>query len=88
VGGDGSPAESGAPPAPSGSPAGSFRAAKERVVATFERDFLLQALRRHDGNITKAAEEVGMFRQNFQQKMRELGFTVDDATAKPRSEGE
>ncbi len=52
----------------------SFRAAKEQVVQTFERDFLLQALRRHGGNISKAAEEIGMYRQNFQQKMRELGI--------------
>jgi two-component system response regulator AtoC/two-component system nitrogen regulation response regulator NtrX len=59
--------------------AGSFRAAKEQAVANFERDFLLQALRRHAGNITKAAEEIGIYRQNFQQKMRELGITVDDA---------
>ncbi len=56
-----------------------FRDAKEQAVQGFERDFLLQALRRHGGNITKAAEEVGMYRQNFQQKMRELGISVDDA---------
>ena len=60
-------------------PSGSFRAAKEQAVAGFERDFLTQALRRHAGNITKAAEEIGIYRQNFQQKMRELGITVDDA---------
>jgi DNA-binding NtrC family response regulator len=58
--------------------AGSFRAAKEHAVARFEREFLLQALRRHDGNITKAAEEIGMYRQNLQQKMRELGITGRD----------
>ena len=63
------------PIAPAGLP---FREAKERVVEAFERDFLLQALRRHSGNITKAAEEVGMYRQNFQQKMRELGISADD----------
>jgi DNA-binding NtrC family response regulator len=57
---------------------GSFREAKEQAVAAFERDFLTQALRRHGGNITKAAEDVGMYRQNFQQKMRELGLTIDD----------
>jgi DNA-binding NtrC family response regulator len=57
----------------------SFREAKERLVADFEREFLLDALRRHGGNISKAAEEVGMYRQNFQQKMRELGITADDA---------
>src|SRR5438034_1141735 len=57
----------------------SFREAKDRMVEDFERDFLRQALRRHGGNITKAAEEVGMHRQNLQQKMRELGLTADDA---------
>jgi len=55
----------------------SFREAKERTVAAFERAFLLDALRRHGGNITKAAEEVGMYRQNFQQKMRELGISIE-----------
>jgi len=56
----------------------SFRDAKERAVQGFERQFLVDALRRHGGNITKAAEEVGMYRQNFQQKMRELGISADD----------
>ncbi len=56
----------------------SFREAKDRVVEAFERDFLQHALRRHGGNITKAAEEVGMYRQNFQQKMRELGLKSGD----------
>jgi DNA-binding NtrC family response regulator len=56
----------------------SFREAKEQTVARFERDFLLAALRRSGGNITRAADEVGMYRQSFQQKMRELGITVDD----------
>ncbi len=54
------------------------REAKERVVADFERAFLVEALRRHDGNITRAAEEVGMYRQNFQQKMRDLGIRAED----------
>jgi two-component system response regulator AtoC/two-component system nitrogen regulation response regulator NtrX len=57
----------------------SFREAKEAVVQSFEREFLGEALRRHGGNITKAAEELGMHRQNLQQKMRELGLTVDEA---------
>jgi len=78
-----------APVADGGTPEGdavasSFRTAKERAVAMFERDFLLQALRRHGGNITKAAEEIGMYRQNFQQKMRDLGITVDDADSDPQ----
>jgi DNA-binding NtrC family response regulator len=57
----------------------SFREAKEQLVGDFERRFLLDALRRNGGNITRAAEEVGMYRQSFQQKMRELGITPDDA---------
>src|SRR5881397_3373215 len=65
-------------PAPDPLPA-TFREAKERMVENFEREFLRQALRRHGGNITKAAEEVGMHRQNLQQKMRELGLTADEA---------
>jgi DNA-binding NtrC family response regulator len=55
-----------------------FRDAKDRFVADFEKSFLVQALRRNGGNITKAAEEVGMYRQNFQQKMRELGISADE----------
>jgi DNA-binding NtrC family response regulator len=70
-------------PSPSAStpsrPPATFREAKDQVVGAFERDFLVQALRRHGGNISKAAEEVGMYRQNFQQKMRELGIKVEDA---------
>jgi DNA-binding NtrC family response regulator len=84
-GGTSQVAASVAPP-PSATPAEgpsslSFRDAKERAVAAFERDFLLDALRRNDGNITRAAEEVGMYRQNFQQKMRDLGIRVDDLDA-------
>jgi DNA-binding NtrC family response regulator len=59
-------------------PPASFREAKAAVVETFEREFLRNALRRHDGNISKAAEEIGMYRQNLQQKLRELGITTDD----------
>jgi DNA-binding NtrC family response regulator len=56
----------------------SFREAKDRMVAAFERQFIREALRRHGGNITKAAEDVGMYRQNFQQKMKELGITAEE----------
>jgi DNA-binding NtrC family response regulator len=64
----------------------SFRDAKDRFVADFEKTFLVQALRRNGGNITKAAEEVGMYRQNFQQKMRELGISADETEKMKESE--
>jgi DNA-binding NtrC family response regulator len=73
--------------APAATPAGatslSFRDAKAAVVESFERDFLLTALRRHGGNISKAAEEIGMYRQNLQQKMRELGILSEEIGAAP-----
>jgi DNA-binding NtrC family response regulator len=62
-----------------GGPPLTFREAKDKAISAFEREFLLHALRRNGGNITRAAEEVGMYRQSFQQKMRELEITVDEA---------
>ena len=44
------------------------------MVETFERDFILRALRRHNSNITRAAAEMGLHRQQLQQKIRELGL--------------
>ena len=67
-----------APASTSAPAARSFRDAKAAVVESFERDFLLGALRRHGGNISKAAEEIGMYRQNLQQKIRELGISADE----------
>jgi DNA-binding NtrC family response regulator len=66
-----------APPAATDGPR-TFREAKDRFVVEFERGFLVQALKRNGGNITRTAEEIGMYRQNLQQKMRELGITLDD----------
>jgi len=68
-------------------PALSFRDAKAAVVESFERDFLLNALRRHGGNISKAADEIGMYRQNLQQKMRELGIIAEEIGT-PRDDAE
>ena len=49
-----------------------FKEAKQQVVEAFERDFISRALRRHGGNITRAAAEMGLHRQQLQQKIREL----------------
>ena len=57
-----------------------FGAAKKRAVLKFEKAFLLRALREHDGNISRAAESVGMVRQSLQQKIRELGLRSEDWT--------
>ncbi|HUO05486.1 MAG TPA: sigma-54 dependent transcriptional regulator [Candidatus Binataceae bacterium] len=62
-----------------GEPSMTFREAKEKFVGDWERDFFIRALRATGGNISRAAERTGMYRQSFQQKMRELGITAADA---------
>jgi DNA-binding NtrC family response regulator len=51
-----------------------FAEAKKRAVEAFERSYLREALRRHDGNVSRTAEAIGMVRQSLQQKIRELGL--------------
>jgi DNA-binding NtrC family response regulator len=63
-----------------------FREAKEKFVGDWERDFFVRALRATGGNISRAAERTGMYRQSFQQKMRELGIKTSDAGAKSEQE--
>ena len=62
--------------------AGSFRAAKQRVIERFERQFIEEALGRHHGNISHASEEMGMYRQHLQLKLTEYG--IDPAKFRTR----
>jgi DNA-binding NtrC family response regulator len=55
-----------------------FAEAKRRAVERFERAFLLDALRASGGNVSRAAEALGMVRQSLQQKIRELGLRDED----------
>ena len=55
-----------------------FGDAKKRAIENFERAYLLKALRRSGGNISRAAESIGMVRQSLQQKIRELGLRSED----------
>ena len=64
-----------------------FRAAKEKFVGDWEREFFVRALRATGGNISRAAERTGMYRQSFQQKMRELGITLADIGLAPKGDG-
>jgi DNA-binding NtrC family response regulator len=63
---------------PGGDAAAGFKESKQRVVEQFERRFIADALTRHRGNISKAAEEMGMYRQHLQLKLAEYGI---DASA-------
>jgi len=44
--------------------------AKEEVVREIEKSFIVESLKRNDWNISKAAKDVGMKRQNFQTLMK------------------
>jgi DNA-binding NtrC family response regulator len=67
-----------APPPAEGAPDLAFGEAKRQAVLHFERAFLLGALRRSGGNVSRAAESIGMVRQSLQQKIRELGLRSED----------
>ncbi|MCU0962496.1 MAG: sigma-54 dependent transcriptional regulator [Pirellulaceae bacterium] len=47
---------------------------RRKAVETLEREFLVEALERHQGNVSRAASEVGMHRSNFQALMRRYGI--------------
>ena len=55
-----------------------FSDAKKQTVETFERDFLLRALRENEGNVSRTAQSIGMVRQSLQQKIRELDLRSED----------
>ena len=51
---------------------------REDAVRPLEQAFLIRALERNDWNITKAAEDVGMLRPNFQALLKKQGITTKD----------
>jgi DNA-binding NtrC family response regulator len=73
-----SPADSAPEPGASDTGTAHFAEAKRRAVEGFEREFLLRALRANGGNISRAAESIGMVRQSLQQKIRELDLRSED----------
>jgi DNA-binding NtrC family response regulator len=49
---------------------------REDAVKPLEQAFLIAALERNDWNVTKAAEEVGMLRPNFQSLLKKQGISL------------
>ena len=64
-----------------GAAPGRFKEAKQRIVAAFERQFIEEALERNTGNISRTAEEIGLYRQHLQLKLAEYG--IDAAAFRP-----
>jgi DNA-binding NtrC family response regulator len=61
-----------------------FADAKRETVESFERQYLSQALREHEGNVSRTAAAIGMVRQSLQQKIRELGLEVEEFRRRAR----
>ncbi|MBX7153105.1 sigma-54 dependent transcriptional regulator [bacterium] len=55
-----------------------FQEAKQRVVRAFEREFLLEAIKLNDWNISQTATKLGMKRQYLQQKLKELEINLQE----------
>jgi len=51
-----------------------FKAAKERWVSSFERDYILALLKKNEGNISHAAREADIDRKYFRKLMRKYGI--------------
>lgn len=57
-----------------------FKDAKERWIAAFERDYVLSLLRRHTGNISHSAREADIDRKYFRKLMRKYDIEAAGAT--------
>ncbi|UCD72383.1 MAG: sigma-54-dependent Fis family transcriptional regulator [Syntrophobacterales bacterium] len=51
---------------------------KERVVGKIEKQFIIEALRRNKGNISRSATDVGMDRRQFQNMIKKYRVFVED----------
>ncbi len=54
------------------------RQIREKALEEVEKAFVISALERNHGNITRAAEETGMLRPNFQALLKKLGVSARD----------
>ena len=56
----------------------SYREAKEKMLASFNRTYLKNVLKQAGGNISFAAEKAGMDRSNFKKLLRRYGVEAAD----------
>jgi two-component system response regulator AtoC len=53
---------------------GSFKQAKQQAVETFERNFLLELLKRNEGHMSRAAREAGVDRKTIERMVKRHGL--------------
>lgn len=51
----------------------------------FERQFIVATLRSNDGNISRAARELGVHRNTLRNKVSDLGIDASDIPGRARS---
>jgi transcriptional regulator with GAF, ATPase, and Fis domain len=56
-----------------------FKEAKQRVVDAFEATYLKEVLERHEGNITRSAQEAGLTRYHLRELLKRHGLNTRDA---------
>lgn len=54
-----------------------FTQLKKRWSSTFEREYFIELLTRHEGNISSAAREAMLDRSNFMKLLKKSGISVD-----------
>ena len=60
----------------------SYHAARERIIAQFERRYLTELVRTADGNMSKAARIAGVDRTTLYRLMERHGLQRDEVTSK------
>ena len=56
-----------------------FKEAKQKVVEVFERDYLLDLLKRNSYNLSKAAREAGIDRKHIRNLLKKYGIPTKDS---------
>jgi DNA-binding NtrC family response regulator len=65
-----------------------FKAAKEQLIAAFERAYLEALLPRHGGVVSRAAEAAGISRKHLHDLIRRLGLDADCPAAEAVEKGD
>jgi DNA-binding NtrC family response regulator len=56
------------------SESGSFKHAKQQAVESFERNFLVELLKRNEGHMSNAAREAGVDRKTIERMVKKHGL--------------
>jgi DNA-binding NtrC family response regulator len=59
-------------------PSGNLAEARHAVIESFERKYVMEALKRSHGNVTAAASAAGLERQSFQRLMKKYEIHSED----------